>query len=72
MEDNLPWFLKFLSREACISPHAFHLYEIYRLTLHEASPAQQLTSRLHLAERVWHLDCSFQQHPKVLLVAQLT
>ncbi|KAI0261653.1 hypothetical protein BC834DRAFT_462584 [Gloeopeniophorella convolvens] len=38
-EDNRPWVVKVVKREATIGPHTFHLHEIYGLSSASAQPA---------------------------------
>ncbi|EMD35524.1 hypothetical protein CERSUDRAFT_85481 [Gelatoporia subvermispora B] len=39
-EDNRPWVVKVVKREATIGPHTFHLHEIYGLSANSNTPSQ--------------------------------
>ncbi|KAI9567490.1 hypothetical protein HD554DRAFT_2107542 [Boletus coccyginus] len=43
-EDDRPWVVKVIKREAMIGPHTFHLHEIYGLTTQSSTPAHPHTS----------------------------
>ncbi|KAI0942089.1 hypothetical protein AcV7_002615 [Taiwanofungus camphoratus] len=41
VEDNRPWVVKVVKREATIGPHTFHLHEIYGLSANSTTATQQ-------------------------------
>ncbi|KZT04492.1 uncharacterized protein LAESUDRAFT_682687 [Laetiporus sulphureus 93-53] len=51
IEDNRPWVVKVVKREATIGPHTFHLHEIYGLSANSTTPSQPVPTSPTSAEQ---------------------